>query len=55
MLRFPAGAHDDQVDSLSWTAQLAVGREAPRRPTSQKPKSWKDKLRDNGTLSHMVA
>lgn len=55
MLRFPAGAHDDQVDSLSWAAQLAVGREAPRRPTSQKPKSWKDKLRDNGTLSHMVA
>jgi len=55
MLRFPAGAHDDQVDSLSWAAQLAVGREAPRRPTPKKTKSWMDKLRSDGTLSHMVA
>ena len=55
MLRFPAGAHDDQVDSLSWATQLAVGREAPRRPTENRMKSWKDKLTTDGTLSHMVA
>jgi predicted phage terminase large subunit-like protein len=55
MLRFPAGAHDDQVDSLSWAAQLAVGREAPRAPKPQQTKSWRDKLRTDGTLTHMVA
>lgn len=55
MLRFPAGAHDDQVDSLSWAAQLAVGRGAPKKPTNATMKSWKDKLRTDGVLSHMVA
>lgn len=55
MLRFPAGAHDDQVDSLSWAVQMVVGREPPRKPAEQKMKSWKDKLRTDGTLSHMVA
>lgn len=55
MLRFPAGMHDDQVDSLAWVAQLAVGKAAPRLPTPQKPKSWKDKLYSEGTLSHMAA
>ena len=55
MLRFPAGAHDDQVDSLSWAVQLVVGREAPKRPAEQKPKSWMDRLQSDGVLSHMVA
>ncbi len=55
MLRFPAGAHDDQVDSLSWAAQLAVGREAPRRPAGQRVESWLDRLNGNGVGSHMVA
>lgn len=55
MLRFPAGAHDDQVDSLSWAVQMVVGREAPRKPPEQRMKSWKDKLLSDGTLSHMVA
>lgn len=55
MLRFPAGAHDDQVDSLSWCAQLAVNREPPRLPKPPQMKSWKDKLRTDGTLSHMTA
>lgn len=55
MLRFPAGVHDDQVDSLAWVAQLAVGKPAPRAPTPPKPKSWKDKLVSEGTLTHMVA
>lgn len=55
MLRFPAGSHDDQVDSLAWVAQMVVGREAPRKPVNQQQKSWRDKLRTDGTLSHMVA
>ena len=55
MLRFPAGAHDDQVDSLSWAVQMVVGREPPRKPSEQKMKSWKDKLRTDGVFSHMVA
>jgi phage terminase large subunit-like protein len=55
MLRFPAGAHDDQVDSLSWAVQLVVGREAPKKPSEKKPKSWMDKLSSDGVLSHMVA
>ena len=45
MLRFPAGAHDDQVDSLAWMAQLAVGRDAPRNPEARPMKSWRDKLK----------
>jgi predicted phage terminase large subunit-like protein len=49
MLRFPAGAHDDQVDSLAWMAQLVVGREAPRKTEAKPMKSWKDKLRTLGT------
>lgn len=56
MLRFPAGAHDDQVDSAAWMAQLAVGRAAPPKPRTTVPQSWRDKL--NASLSggsHMVA
>jgi predicted phage terminase large subunit-like protein len=56
MLRFPAGLHDDCVDSLAWVAQMVVGREAPRKPEPPKLKSWKDKLKSiGGTLSHMAA
>jgi len=55
MLRFPAGAHDDQVDSLSWAVQLVVGRQPPYKPAAPKPKSWLDKLKNNGPLSHMTA
>jgi predicted phage terminase large subunit-like protein len=57
MLRFPAGLHDDCVDSLSWAAQLALGKEPPRRPTPAKVKSWKDRLATTGvgSLSHMAA
>lgn len=55
MLRFPAGAHDDQVDSLAWAVQMVVGREPPRKPAGEKIKSWKDKLQSGGVLSHMVA
>ena len=56
MLRFPAGAHDDQVDSLAWMAQLVVGREAPKRKEAAPMKSWRDKLRVLGsTGSAMTA
>jgi len=55
MLRFPAGAHDDQVDSLSWATQLVVGREPPQKPRESTMKSWRDKLNSDGIGSHMVA
>ena len=35
LLRFPAGVQDDQVDSLSWTIHLLLGKPSPRPP---KPK-----------------
>lgn len=31
-LRFPAGAHDDTIDSLAWAIQMAVGKAPPSRP-----------------------
>ena len=43
MLRFPAGAHDDQVDSLAWVAQIAVGKEPPAKPYVKPLPSWKDR------------
>ncbi len=56
MLRFPAGVHDDCVDSMAWMAQLAIGRQPPQRPKDKKQKSWKDKLKGGaGSLSHMAA
>jgi predicted phage terminase large subunit-like protein len=55
MLRFPAAAHDDQVDSMAWMTQLAIGREPPRKPQPKKEKSWKDKLGIGGLGSHMTA
>ena len=45
MLYFPAGKHDDQVDSLAWTIRLTLSRAAPRRVDhTPKMKSWKDGL-----------
>jgi len=56
MLRFPAGVHDDCVDSLAWMAQMAVGKEPPRLPQEKKPKSWRDKLSGRaGASTHMAA
>ncbi len=56
MLRFPAGVHDDCVDSMAWMAQMAVGSEPPHPPKPKAAKSWKDKLR-GGILgaTHMAA
>ncbi len=56
MLRFPAGVHDDCVDSLAWLVQLMLGKPAPSRPKAPPQKSWRDKLKI-GTRStgHMSA
>jgi len=55
MLRFPAGAHDDQVDSLAYVASMAVGREPPSKPRQQKDASWRDKLSFSSSSSFMAA
>ena len=56
MLRFPAGAHDDAVDSLSWAVQMAIGRQAPRGASpARAQKSWRDRLTNTGAGSYMSA
>lgn len=55
MLRFPAGANDDQVDSLAWMTQLSLGREPPMKPRTKEVKSWRDKLSMAGQGGHMAA
>ncbi len=58
MLRFPAGVHDDCVDSLAWLVQLVVGKPAPSRPKAPPQQSWKAKLAGGERGSnggHMVA
>ena len=56
MLRFPAGVHDDCVDSMAWMAQMAVGSEPPKAPKEKAAKSWKDKLRGGlANATHMAA
>lgn len=58
MLHFPAGKHDDQIDSLAWAIRLTLSRAAPKdsRPQPKLP-SWKDKLKGYGGkgASHMCA
>ena len=45
LLYFPAGKHDDQVDSLAWAIRLTLSRIAPREKTLRPAlPSWKDKL-----------
>ena len=56
MLRFPAGVHDDCVDSLSWAVQMAIGRQPPQKIKTKDPASWLNKLsKNNGRGSHMSA
>lgn len=57
MLRFPAGVHDDCVDSAAWMAQLAIGREPPQKPKVQHMKSWRERLNTGlgGVTGHMSA
>lgn len=45
LLRFPAGKHDDIVDSLAWCIRLALTKSAPRGKAPKVMKSWKDKLK----------
>lgn len=57
MLRFPAGVHDDCVDSGAWLASMAIDRAPPQKPKPQAAKSWKDRLAGamRGSVSHMAA
>ena len=55
MLRFPAGAHDDCVDSVSWATQMAIGVQAPRKIQYKEPGSWKDRFKTTGRGSFMAA
>jgi predicted phage terminase large subunit-like protein len=56
LLRFPAGVHDDIVDSLAWMAQLVMGHAPPQKPKEKRIPSWKDKLKVlGGTVGHMAA
>jgi predicted phage terminase large subunit-like protein len=57
MLRFPAGKHDDQVDSLSWAVRLTLTKSAPKMPEPKPLKSWKDKIKSlgKGRGGHMAA
>lgn len=56
MLRFPAGVHDDQVDSMAWMTQMAIGRQPPRAAKQKEPPSWRDKLRlSSGQAGYMSA
>lgn len=57
MLRFPAGVHDDIVDTAGWVAQLVVGRTAPQKHKAKAFKSWRDSISTGGSsgASHMAA
>jgi predicted phage terminase large subunit-like protein len=55
MLRFPAGVHDDCVDSLAWLANMAIDRAPPRKPVATKMKSWRDSLNSVQGATHMSA
>lgn len=47
MLRFPAGVHDDVVDSLAWAVRMVIGKQPPAHETDrmkQVQKSWRDRL-----------
>lgn len=45
LLQFPAGRHDDFVDSLSWAARMSLNHSPPRaQQHMQRPTSWKDRL-----------
>ncbi len=57
LLRFPAGVHDDCVDSLAWMTTLAVNSAPPQKPKEAVVKSWKDKLKglSGGGAGHMCA
>ena len=59
LLQFPAGKHDDQVDSLAWVVRLILRKHPPKLKQPAPVKSWKDRL--NGIMrgqagnSHMAS
>ena len=55
MLRFPAGVHDDCVDSLAWAVQMAIGRQAPHTPAEKRAPSWRDRLNLTGSRGSYMA
>ena len=57
MLRFPAGVHDDCVDSLAWVGHLAIQKAPPQKPKAQEVKSWRDQLKalSRVNVGHMSA
>lgn len=57
LVTFPAGKHDDAVDSLAWAVRLTLSRAAPREQrVTPKLKSWKDRLSGGARGgSHMAA
>ena len=57
MLRFPAGVHDDCVDSLAWVGHLAISRNPPQKPRVKEMGSWRDRLKNHGAhnVGHMSA
>ena len=55
MLRFPAGAHDDCVDSVSWATQMAIGREPPKKITHKEPPSWRDRFANSGSRGSFMS
>lgn len=57
-LRFPAGKHDDQIDSIAWAVRLTLSKSAPKIKEPPKLKSWRDKLSQIATGdrgSHLAA
>jgi predicted phage terminase large subunit-like protein len=55
MLRFPAGAHDDCVDSLSWATQMAIGAQPPRRKAEKALPSWRDRITKNSAKGSFMS
>ena len=55
MLRFPAGTHDDCVDSVSWATQMAIGSQPPRRPASKALPSWRDRIKHTGSKGSFMS
>lgn len=58
LLRFPAGAHDDITDSLSWCVRLMLSKNAPMIRVAPAQKSWRDKvtaMSDAEGASHMAS
>lgn len=62
MLRFPAGKHDDQIDSLAWAVRTVLTLAPPRAEdlTPKKPEDWMARLLARGLgagggESHMAA